>query len=66
MTGKIFKESSNIYEDEAKVLFDYYKRAAEKIVGEEIDLENKIEDATNRRDTSEERQKKFKIIMILM
>lgn len=64
MTGKIFKESSNIYEDEAKVLFDYYKRAAEKIVGEEIDLENKIEDATNRRDTSEERQKKFKIIMI--
>ena len=64
MTGKIFKESSNIYEDEAKVLFDYYKRAAEKIVSEEIDLENKIEDATNRRDTSEERQKKFKIIMI--
>ncbi|MBQ4378328.1 MAG: hypothetical protein II821_03925 [Treponema sp.] len=64
MTGKIFKESSNIYEDEARVLFDYYKRAAEKIVGEEIDLENKIEDATNRRDTSEERQKKFKIIMI--
>lgn len=64
MTGKIFKESSNIYEDEAKVLFDYYKKAAEKIVSEEIDLENKIEDATNRRDTSEERQKKFKIIMI--
>lgn len=65
MTGKIFKESSNIYEDEAKVLFDYYKRAAEKIVGEEIDLENKIEDATNRKNTSEERQKKFKIIMIV-
>lgn len=64
MTGKIFKESSNVYEDEARVLFDYYKRAAEKIVGEEIDLENKIEDATNRRNTSEERQKKFKIIMI--
>lgn len=64
MTGKIFKESSNIYEDEAKVLFDYYKRAAEKIVGEEIDLENKIKDATDRKNTSVERQKKFKIIMI--
>ena len=25
MTGKIFKESSNVYEDEAKILFDYYK-----------------------------------------
>jgi len=65
MTGKIFKESSNIFEDEAKVLFDYYKRAAEKIVSEEIDLENKIEDATTRRNTSEERQKKFKIAMIV-
>ena len=44
MTGKIFKESSNVYEDEAKILFDYYKKAAEKIVEEEIALENKIED----------------------
>lgn len=41
MTGKVFKESSNIYEDEAKILFDYYKKAAEKIVEEEIDLEKK-------------------------
>ncbi len=64
MTGKVFKESSNIYEDEAKVLFDYYKKAAEKIVEEEIDLENKIEQAINNKNTSEERQKKFKIIMI--
>ena len=39
MTGKIFKESSNIYEDEARILFDYYKKAAEKIVEEEINLE---------------------------
>lgn len=65
MTGKIFKESSNIYEDEAKVLFDYYKKAAEKIVEEEIDLENKIEQATNNRNTSQERQKKHKIISII-
>jgi hypothetical protein len=65
MTGKVFKESSNIYEDEAKVLFDYYKKAAEKIVEEEIDCENKIKDATERRDTSEARQKKHKTIMIV-
>lgn len=64
MTGKIFKESSNIYEDEAKVLFDYYKKAAEKIVEEEIDIENKIEEAINKKDTSQERQKKHKIIAI--
>ena len=65
MTGKIFKESSNIYEDEARVLFDYYKKAAEKIVDEEIDLENKIEEATNNKNTSEERQRKHKIISIV-
>lgn len=65
MTGKIFKESSNIYEDEARVLFDYYKKAAEKIVEEEIDLENKIEDATNKKNTSQERQKKHKIVAIV-
>lgn len=65
MTGKIFKESSNIYEDEARVLFDYYKKAAEKIVEEEINLENKIEEATNNKNTSQERQRKCKIVSIV-
>ena len=64
MTGKIFKESSNVYEDEAKILFDYYKKAAEKIVEEEITLENKIEEAVNNKNSSQERQKKHKVISI--
>lgn len=65
MTGKVFKESSNIYEDEAKILFDYYKKAAEKIVEEEIDLEKKIEEAVNNKNTSQERQRKHKIVSIV-
>lgn len=65
MTGKVFKESSNIYEDEAKILFDYYKKAAEKIVEEEIDLEKKIEEAVNNKKSSQERQRKHKIISIV-
>lgn len=65
MTGKIFKESSNIYDDEAKILFDYYKKAAEKIVGEEIDCEKKIEEATDLKNSSAERQKKAKITAIV-
>ena len=64
MTGKIFKESSSVYEDEAKILFDYYKKAAEKIVEEEIALENKIEEAVNNKNSSQERQKKHKVISI--
>ena len=26
MTGKVFDDSLNIYQDQAKVLFDYYKK----------------------------------------
>ena len=65
MTGKIFKESSNIYEDEARILFDYYKKAAEKIVEEGINLENKIDEASNNKNSSQERQRKHKIISIV-
>ena len=35
MTGKIFKESSNVYEDEAKILFDYYKTAVPHYITEQ-------------------------------
>ncbi len=45
MEGKIFNDSSNIYQDQARVLFEYYKNAAEKIVNEEKILEGKISDA---------------------
>ena len=39
MNGKIFKESSNVNQDQAKILFAYYQQAAEKIVNEEERLE---------------------------
>jgi len=42
MTGKIFPESSNIYQDQAKILFNYYSQAAEKIVQEEERIEKEI------------------------
>lgn len=42
MEGKIFAESSNIYQDEAKVLFNFYKQSAEKIVAEEERIEKEI------------------------
>lgn len=42
MTGKIFPESVNIYQDQAKVLFNYYRQAAEKIVDEEERIEGEI------------------------
>ncbi|GMO40079.1 MAG: hypothetical protein Ta2F_16140 [Termitinemataceae bacterium] len=45
MTGKVFAESTNLHQDQARILFDYYKKAAEKIVKEETDLETSIETA---------------------
>ena len=42
MKGKIFPESGNIYQDQAKILFDYYRQAAEEIVQEEERIEKEI------------------------
>jgi len=42
MKGKIFPESSNIYQDQAKILFNYYQSMAEKIVQEEERIEKEI------------------------
>ena len=42
-TGKIFKESSNIYQDQARLLFNYYEQAAERIVRQEEAIEKDIE-----------------------
>ncbi len=42
MAGKIFPESNNIYQDQAKILFNYYSQAAEKIVQEEERIEHEI------------------------
>lgn len=45
MGGKIFPESVNLHQDQAKILFNYYKKAAEKIVGEEMELEKSMADS---------------------
>ena len=45
MSGKIYKESMNLYQDQARILFNYYRKAAEKILKEETDLEKSIANA---------------------
>jgi hypothetical protein len=42
MSGKIFPGSASIFEDQAKILFDYYRRIAERIVEQEVVLEKQI------------------------
>ena len=45
MEGKIFNNSANLYQDQARVLFEYYKNAAQTIVRQEQQLEAQIADA---------------------
>jgi tetrahydromethanopterin S-methyltransferase subunit H len=42
MSGKIFDASANIYQDQAKVLFDYYKQAAEKLSAKKKSMKRKL------------------------
>lgn len=65
MTGKVFEDSINIYQDQAKVLFDYYKKAAEKIVAEEKSVEQSIDDLNVQKLDAEKKKKLFKILMIV-
>ncbi len=65
MTGRVFTDSANIYQDQAKILFDYYKKAAEKIVAEEKDLEAKIDSCQKEIELNESNKKKEKILSIV-
>ncbi len=66
MTGKIFEDSSNIYQDQAKILFDYYKAAAEAIVSAEMKEEQNKADLIRQRDEMTAAAQKNKTISIVM
>jgi len=51
MSGKIFQDSNNIVQDQAKILFDYYHQKAEKIVQEEERIEKEIASLTEDKET---------------
>ena len=62
MQGKIFAESMNLYQDEARILFNFYRKAAEKIVKEETELEKSIREAESEIVLAEKNRKKGIII----
>ena len=41
-TGKIFSDSSNIYQDQARLLYAYYEQAARRRVQQDEAIENQI------------------------
>ena len=59
MKGKVFSSSDNIYQDQAKILFNYYQQAAEKIVREEERIEGEIENLKAERAAVETQMSKL-------
>ncbi len=55
MKGKVFASSDNIYQDQAKILFNYYQQAAEKIVREEERIEKEIDTLKAEREEVEQK-----------
>jgi hypothetical protein len=60
--GKIFAESMNLYQDQARILFNYYRKAAEKIVKEEMELEKSFRIAKSEVELAEKNRIKGIII----
>ena len=58
MEGKIFPKSSNIYQDQARILFNYYKMAADRIVSEEERIEENIDELNSQKAELEEKLSK--------
>lgn len=46
-TGKIFADSANIYQDQARLLYEFYEKAAKEIVSQEEKIENDIQALEN-------------------
>ncbi|MBQ1253528.1 MAG: hypothetical protein IIY05_04215 [Alistipes sp.] len=59
MKGKIFASSDNLYQDQAKILFDYYRQSAEKIVREEERIEKEIASLQSQKAALEEEMSKL-------
>lgn len=67
MQGKLYSGSSSMYEDEAKILFDYFSNAADKIIHDEDAAAANIEQANTRfSDCKKLRSKHIKIDILLV
>lgn len=65
MDGKIFADSANIWQDQAKVLFNYYRQAAERVVSEEEKVESQIAELQEERAALEEKLSKAWVWLFL-
>lgn len=66
MGGKIFSDSLNVYDDQAKVAFDYFRKAAEKIVAEEDRITARKKELGLVIEEAEQERKRAIMIMVFL
>ena len=70
MQGKLYSDSSSLYEDEARILYDYFSSAADRIIEEEDNanavIEQKDNELTETRIKLKKKKSKNTIIAILL
>lgn len=66
MDGKIFADSANIWQDQAKILFNYYRQCAERIVKEEERIEAEIDAVEKEKSEVEEELSKAWVWLFLL
>ncbi|MDE6535099.1 MAG: hypothetical protein K2K82_03715 [Muribaculaceae bacterium] len=66
MDGKIFADSANVWQDQAKILFTYYRQAAERIVSEEERIEGQIAQLEKEKAALEEKLSKAWVYLFLL
>lgn len=66
MSGKLFADSSGLIQDQARILFEYYRSAAETIVQQEESIEAEISRLTGDKDAYERSMSSFWQRLILL
>ena len=62
MKGKVFPGSTSLNEDKARLLFEYFKGAAQRIVANEIELEGRIDEQKSEIVTLKSRGRKSLLV----
>lgn len=62
LSGKISRDSINIYQDQANIVFDYLLKAANKIVSEEENIKQQLEERSKEAETFEKNSSSKKIL----
>lgn len=65
MDGKIFADSANIWQDQAKILFNYYRQAADRVVKEEERIETQIAELNEEIEALNEKMSKAWVWLFL-